>query len=178
MRSTAHPVFWLQPADPTIFTVSNFPVFTADISNSAWYGFPYLTDVGAVKIAKHSNEMEMHPDLSDRQITDIEVQEIGKFVASAFPVFSDAPLVFTRRCLYIDTLDGHFWIDNHPEIKGLSVSSGGSGHGLKMAPLLGVMTGDAVEGKTHLLSERFRWRHLSDVTLQKEQARYITNRKL
>lgn len=59
------------------------------------------------------------------------------FVQMTFPALVNAPLVFTRRCLYTDTLDGHFWIDNHPEIKGLSVGSGGSGHGMKMAPLLG-----------------------------------------
>ena len=88
------------------------------------------------------------------------------------------PLVYTRRCLYTDTLDGHFWMDNHPEIKGLSVSTGGSGHGFKMAPILGEMTAGVVEGKTHQFSERYRWRHLTDDTLQVMEARHVLERKL
>ena len=100
------------------------------------------------------------------------------FVKQTFPELYDAPLVFTRRCLYIDTLDGHFWIDRHPKIEGLSVSSGGSGHGLKMAPLLGEMAADIVEGKSHEFSKRYRWRHLTADTSQVEEARYVIDRKL
>ncbi len=79
--------------------------------------------------------------------------------------------MYTRRCLYTDTLDGHFWIDNHPEIQGLSVSSGGSGHGFKMAPLLGEIAADVVEGKSNQFCQRFRWRHLTPDTVQVEEAR-------
>ena len=96
----------------------------------------------------------------------------------AFPTLADAPLVYTRRCLYTDTLDGHFWIDQHPEIKGLSVSSGGSGHGMKMAPILGEMTADIAEGKTHQFSKRYRWRHLTAETVQVEEARFVVGRKI
>lgn len=178
MKATGHPVFWLKPSDPTPFTPPNFSVFTADISNSGWYGFPYLPHLGVVKIAKHTNGIEIHPDKDDRQIRDEEVKDMREFLKMTFPSLVDAPLVFTRRCLYNDTLDGHFWIDKHPEIKGLSVSSGGSGHGLKMAPVLGEMTADVIEGKTHEFSERYRWRNLTQETLQAEEARYVMNRKM
>jgi len=178
MKATGHPVFWLKPNDPKLFMPPRFAVFTADISNSGWYGFPFLKKYGVVKIAKHTNGIEVHPDKDDRQIMEEEVKDMRNFIAMTFPSLLDAPLVFTRRCLYTDTLDGHFWIDNHPQIKGLSVSSGGSGHGLKMAPVLGEMTADVVEGKTHQFSKRYRWRHLSKETLQVEEARYIADRKL
>ncbi|MGB5818613.1 MAG: FAD-dependent oxidoreductase [Saonia sp.] len=178
MKSTGHPVFWLRPQRPDNFIPPRFSVFTADISNSGWYGFPFLKKQGIVKIAKHSNGKPVHPERDDRQITDVEVKDMRSFLKMTFPELVDAPLVFTRRCLYIDTLDGHFWIDNHPEIKGLSVSTGGSGHGLKMAPILGAMTADVIEGKSHQFSERYRWRHLSADTSQVEEARYVINRKL
>ena len=178
IKATGHPVFWLKPVDPKLFSPPNFSVFTADISNSGWYGFPYLPHLGVVKIAKHTNGIEVHPEKDDRQIMEEEVKDMRNFIALTFPALLNAPLVFTRRCLYTYTLDGHFWIDKHPEIKGLSVSSGGSGHGLKMAPLLGEMTADVVEGKVHQFSKRYRWRHLSEETLQVEEARYITNRTL
>ncbi|PRX54927.1 NAD(P)/FAD-dependent oxidoreductase [Flagellimonas meridianipacifica] len=178
MRSTGHPVFWLKPKNPDNFVPPRFSVFTADISNSGWYGFPFLEKWGIVKIAKHSNGVGIHPDNDDRQITDDEVKDMRSFVKQTFPELWDAPLVFTRRCLYIDTLDGHFWIDRHPEIQGLSVSSGGSGHGLKMAPILGAMVADIIEGKSHEFSKRYRWRHLTADTSQVEEARYVIDRKL
>jgi len=178
MKSTGHPVFWLKPKNPNLFTHPLFSVFTADISNTGWYGFPFSSKYGIVKIAKHSNGIFVNPEKDDRQIEDFEVEEMRNFLRMTFPQLFDAPLVFTRRCLYIDTLDGHFWIDNHPEIKGLSVTTGGSGHGMKMAPLLGEMAADVVEGKSHQFSKRYRWRHLADDTSQVEEARHVVNRKL
>ncbi len=178
MKSTGHPVFWLKPNDPALFKPSHLPVFTADISNTGWYGFPFLSKKGVVKIAKHTNGVSIHPDKDDRQITDVEVNDMRAFVKSSFQALVSAPLVYTRRCLYTDTLDGHFWIDHHPEVKGLSVSSGGSGHGMKMAPVLGEMTADMAEGKTHMFSERYKWRHLTSETTQVEEARFVVGRKI
>ena len=40
MRATGHPVFHLAPADPELFAAPGFVVFTADVANSGWYGFP------------------------------------------------------------------------------------------------------------------------------------------
>ena len=178
MKSTGHPVFWLRPNDPSLFKAPHLPVFTADISNTGWYGFPFVDKSGIVKIAQHTNGMPIHPYWDDRQITNEEVADMRAFVESSFPSLTNAPLVYSRRCLYTDTLDGHFWIDHHPEIKGLSVSSGGSGHGMKMAPILGEMTADMAEGKTHMFSERYRWRHLTEETNQVEEARFVVGRKI
>ena len=100
MKATGHPVFWLKPVDPKLFTPPNFSVFAADISNSGWYGFPYLPHLGVVKIAKHTNGIEIHPEKEDRQIRDEEVRDMRNFIAMTFPTLLNAPLVFTRRCLY------------------------------------------------------------------------------
>lgn len=178
MKPTGHPVFWLRPQDPKPFMAPQLAVFTADISNTGWYGFPYVPQQGVVKVAKHTSGIVIHPDQGDRYVTDAEVAEMRSFVEMALPDLVNAPLVYTRRCLYTDTLDGHFWIDHHPEIKGLSVSSGGSGHGLKMGPIIGEMTADMAEGKTHQFSKRYRWRHLTADTLQVEEARHIVDRRL
>ncbi|MEM9544531.1 MAG: FAD-dependent oxidoreductase [Bacteroidota bacterium] len=178
MKPTGHPVFWLKPNDPSPFKASQLPVFTADISNTGWYGFPFTEKQGVVKIAKHTNGVPIHPDQDDRQVTDEEVKDMRAFVHSSMPALATAPLVYTRRCLYTDTLDGHFWIDHHPEVIGLSVSSGGSGHGMKMAPILGEITADMVEGAKHKFSNRFLWRHLTPETNQVEEARFVVGRKI
>ena len=62
MKSTGHPVFWLRPTIPANFTPPQLSVFTADISNSGWYGFPITSPYGVVKVAKHTNAVEVHPD--------------------------------------------------------------------------------------------------------------------
>ena len=61
MTVTGHPVFWLRPEDPERFSVPRLSVFTADISNSGWYGFPFLPDQGIVKVARHSTGEVLHP---------------------------------------------------------------------------------------------------------------------
>lgn len=178
IKATGHPIFWLKPKDPTLFQAPQLSVFTADIANTGWYGFPFHPKQGVVKLAKHTDGLVLHPDQDDRQIRDAEVADMRKFVKHSFPQLADAALVYTRRCLYTDTLDGHFWIDQHPEIKGLSVSTGGSGHGMKMGPIIGEMTADMAEGKEHLLGGRYKWRHLTVETPQVEEARFVEGRKI
>lgn len=177
MKVTGHPIFWLKPQDPKLFTYPQLGVFTADISNTGWYGFPFLPKHGIIKVAKHTDGLLLHPDRDDRRVTDAEIDDLRTFLRETFPTLAQAPLVYTRRCLYTDTLDGHFWIDRHPEIEGLSVSSGGSGHAMKMAPVLGEMTADRLEGRANPFSERYRWRHLSAETVQVEEARHVAGRK-
>lgn len=178
MKATGHPVFHFSPQHKMAFSSENLPVFTADISNTGWYGFPVHPKEGVVKMARHTNGLNLHPTRDDRRVGDKEVNDFKNFLSSAFPIAKDDPIVFTRRCLYTDTLDGDFWIDQHPEIQGLSVASGGSGHGMKMGPVLGPLIADMAEGKAHPWLERFRWRSLSKDTIQKEEARFVVGGKL
>ena len=173
MKCTGHPVFWLKPSDSEPFKVPNLPVFMADIAKSGWYGFPFLPKHGIVKVAKHTKGIVVHPEEDDRYVEADEIADMRSFLSDSFPMLARAPLVYTRRCLYTDTLDGHFWIDNHPEIKGLTVSSGGSGHGMKMGPVIGEMTADVAEGGSHQYSNRYNWRVLSADTIQSEEARFV-----
>lgn len=172
MRASGHPVFWLKPADPGRFSLPHLTVFAADIANSGWYGFPLHPKYGVVKVARHADGKPVHPDRDDRQVSEDEIGEMRVFLRESFPKLADAALVYTRRCLYTDTLDGHFWIDRHPEIAGLTVATGGSGHAFKMGPILGKMIADRIEGNRHEFSERYLWRYLSEHTVQEEAARH------
>lgn len=172
MKSSGHPVFHLQPHAPAGMRPPEMVVFTADISRTGWYGFPFHPREGVVKIANHGVGRPVHPVRDERTIDQNDIQDLRRFLVSTFPDLVDAPVVYTRRCLYCDTLDGHFWIDRHPEIRGLSVAAGGSGHGFKFAPILGDLIADAVEGRANVWLERFRWRHLSAATEGEEAARH------
>lgn len=172
MRATGHPVFHLKPANPANFTPPQFTVFTADITNTGWYGFPLHPREGVVKIANHGVGQRLHPENDPRVVTDDDVQHLRQMLAYSFPELLDAPITYTRRCLYCDTLDEHLWIDRHPERSGLIVAAGGSGHGFKFAPVLGDLIADAVEAKPNPALHKFRWRDLGADTTGEEAARY------
>ena len=170
-RATGQPVFHLKPRQPELFAPERFPVFGADISTTGYYGFP-LSREGVVKIANHGPGREMSPESSKRAVTPQEEQNLREFLSSTFPALADAPVVYTRICLYCDTNDGHFWIAPDPERRGLIVATGDSGHGFKFAPVLGEIIADAVEGKSNPLLQKFRWRPEIHAGAQKEAARF------
>jgi glycine/D-amino acid oxidase-like deaminating enzyme len=155
LRSVGQPVFHLAPADAAPYAAARFPVFGADISRTGWYGFP-ATPAGVVKIANHGVGREMHPEAAERQVTPGETQALRAFLRATFPALADAPIAATRVCVYGDSVDEHFLIARHPDVEGLVVAAGGSGHGFKFAPLLGDWIADAVEGDA--APAKFRWR--------------------
>jgi glycine/D-amino acid oxidase-like deaminating enzyme len=169
-RATGHPVFHLKPPDPDLFLPERFPFFGADIATTGYYGFPL--NQGVVKIANHGPGREMSPDSSERAVTRDEEKAMRAFVRSTIPALADAPIVYTRICMYCDTHDGHFWIARDPDRPGLVIATGDSGHGFKFAPVLGEIIADAVEGKTNRWLEKFRWRSKMQPGKEKEAARF------
>jgi len=158
LRSTGHPVFHLAPKDPEAFRPERFPVFCADIQSTGYYGFPLHPVSGVLKIARHGLGRPMHPESPERSVTAEETRDLRAFLTETFPRLQDAPIAYTRICLYCDSRDGHFWIARDPERPGLVVAAGDSGHAFKFAPVLGSIIADVVEGRSHPLQERFRWR--------------------
>src|SRR5436305_15328582 len=80
---------------------------------------------------------EMSPDSSERVVTPEEEENLRVFLKSTIPSLADAPIVYTRICMYCDTNDGDFWIASDPERPNLVISTGDGGHGFKFAPVLG-----------------------------------------
>lgn len=174
MQATGHPIFHLRPSDSALFTPPNFVVFTADTARTGWYGFPLLRG-GIVKVGNHGVGLPLHPEHDERAVYEEDCAQLRGFLASTFPALLEADIVYTRRCLYNDTLDEHFWIDRHPGKEGLSVAAGGSGHGFKFAPVLGGLIADVVENKTNDWAQKFRWRNLAADTQGQEASRFHGN---
>lgn len=174
IRATGHPVLHFRPRDPALFTLERFPVFTADIARTGLYGFPANRD-GVVKVALHDRGVEIDPD-APREVTAAQEARLRELLADALPALADAEVAYRRLCLYADTQDEDFWIARDPARAGLTVASGGSGHGFKFAPVLGALIADAVEGRDHPLATKFRWR--PDVRLRRgaEAARHHEDR--
>jgi glycine/D-amino acid oxidase-like deaminating enzyme len=156
-RASGQPVFHLKPAQPDLFAPDRFPVFGADITTTGYYGFPLNRD-GIAKIANHGPGREMSPDSPRRAVTAEDEGNLRKFLSWAFPALAEAPIVYTRVCMYCETHDGNFWIAPDPEREGLVIAAGDCGHGFKFAPVLGEIIADAVDEKPNPLLEKFRWR--------------------
>ena len=156
-RATGQPIFHLKPPRPDLFAPERFPVFGADITTTGYYGFPLNRD-GVVKIANHGRGREMSPESPQRAVTSGEEENLREFLSWAFPELADAPIVYTRLCMYCETHDGNFWIAPDPGREGLVIAAGDCGHGFKFAPMLGKIIADAVEEKPNPILEKFRWR--------------------
>jgi len=156
-RTSGQPVFHLKPRQPELFSPERFPVFGADITMTGYYGFPINRD-GVLKIANHGHGREMSPESTERAVTPEDEKNLGEFLATTFPALADAPIVYSRVCMYCDTHDGHFWIAPDPEREGLVIAGGDCGHGFKFAPVLGEIIADAVEQKPNPILQKFRWR--------------------
>jgi glycine/D-amino acid oxidase-like deaminating enzyme len=170
LRATGHPVFHLRPRDPSPFVAERFPVFTADIARTGYYGFP-VNRGGVVKIGHHGPGVSVDPD-APRSVSEAHLAGLRAFLTDTFPVLLDAEVVHTRLCLYADSQDGDFWIARDPGRPGLIVASGDSGHGFKFAPVLGELIADAVEAQPNPLLERFRWRPALRLAQGREAARF------
>ncbi|MBX3046171.1 MAG: FAD-dependent oxidoreductase [Anaerolineales bacterium] len=169
--STAQPVmhFQVPAAELARYQPPLFPVWTADVGKTGWYGFPAQAD-GTLKLANHGPGWPMDPTLPRFMPEGTEAM-FRKFFAESLPGLKDAPRTFERLCFYSDTFDGDFWIDQDPERPGLVVSAGGSGHAFKFTPLIGKVTADVVEGKPNKYAHRFAWRERGEVTA--EEARFV-----
>ena len=143
----------------------------ADSARTGWYGFPLLRE-GIVKVARHGVGVRLHPEHDERVVHEEDFAQLRIFLEDTFPALLDAEITYTRRCLYTDTLDEHFWIDRHPEKEGLSVATGGSGHGFKFGPVFGELIADVVEGKPNDWAAKFRWRVLDPETQGVEASRF------
>jgi len=170
LRATGHPVFHLKPDTPDLFLPERFPFFGADISTTGYYGFPL--NQGVVKIANHGPGREMSPDSPKRVVTTEDENDLREFLRSTIPALAEAPIVYTRVCMYCDTNDGDFWIAPDPERLNLVIATGDCGHGFKFAPVLGEIAADAIEGKPNPLLQKFRWRPEVKSGETKEAARF------
>ncbi len=166
LRRHYHPVWYLRPSRPELFRAERFPAFTADISNTGYYGFPLHPVHAVVKVGHHGRPVE--PAGPDAELTPPAgaSEALRGFLSDALPPLADAEIVHSTLCPYSDTADEHFWIGRSPDITGLTVAAGGSGHAFKFAPLLGEWIADTVEhGKIrddeHDVAALWRWRSLA-----------------
>ncbi|MGH9901389.1 MAG: FAD-dependent oxidoreductase, partial [Pyrinomonadaceae bacterium] len=105
------------------------------------YGIPDLESRG-FKIAIDRHGPAFDPDSGERVVTGEGLADVRQYVARRLPALRDAPVVETRVCQYENTSNGDFLIDCHPAFSNVWIVGGGSGHGFKHGPALGLHVAD------------------------------------
>jgi monomeric sarcosine oxidase len=109
------------------------------------YGFPKDGVVPGIKMASHLLGASLDPDRQERIPDPAITQEMQAYARRRFPDVSGA-VNLEVACLYTLTPDEHFILDQVPELPGVYLVSGCSGHGFKFTVLLGEIAARAVTG--------------------------------
>lgn len=143
---------WFQPREPKLFERGSFPCwFIESDSPYGHYGFPLQAEQPGLKIALHRPGEPIDPDQLPAVQSAPDPSEIDALRATlaTFLPGGAGPLLETRSCLYTNSVDGHFIVDQHPEVPAVTLACGFSGHGFKFATVMGEILADLAEaGKT------------------------------
>jgi sarcosine oxidase len=142
---------WLWPQSPSAFSLANFPVWGVEQPDgSLAYGFPMMSDLPGLKLARHGQGSVTDPDTVSRDCTPADREEVLGITRHYLPG-ATGPLLASRICLYTNSPDGHFIVDRHPASPRATIACGFSGHGFKFASEMGEILADlATTGTTPL----------------------------
>jgi sarcosine oxidase len=134
--------FYGTPPGDERFTYPNFPTWAVDNA----YGFPSIEGKG-FKVVPTFERVIVDPDTQEHTLTADELRRGRELVTKWFPALARQPLVESKVCQREDSVDEHFIVDQHPELKNVWLVGGGSGHGYKHGIMLGDYVANRVVGK-------------------------------
>jgi sarcosine oxidase len=136
-------------ADARQLAPQSFPVFILDCpENGNFYGIPEQAQ-HRFKVGKFHHRCEVvDPDSIERQIADEDVAVLtglGRYLAQPM----GAPLA-CKTCMFVNSPDEHFIVDQLPEHRHVVVAAGFSGHGYKFCAAIGEILADLATAGTTL----------------------------
>lgn len=149
---------WVWPRVPERFALGRFPCWAIEDDapgfQGIYYGFPLMTgaamEAPGLKVAHHAPGPATHPDALDRATTAADEGDFRPALSKYLPD-ADGPLLSMRVCMYTMSPDQHFVIDRHPAHERVTIGCGFSGHGFKLAPVMGEALADlALHGRSEL----------------------------
>jgi monomeric sarcosine oxidase len=148
-------VAYFAPQNLQKYSHTDMPIFITHLRKTYgdWvYGIPSINDSG-LKVAFHGGQRVNDVAHINYEPTDETIEGIRRYIRRYMPE-ADAPLLFTRICLYTMTPDEDFVLDVHPNHPNIIIGSICSGHGFKFSTLMGSIIADlAIDNKTsHNLS--------------------------
>ncbi|KAL9982142.1 hypothetical protein ACROYT_G010951 [Oculina patagonica] len=128
--------------EPHLYSSEKFPGFIFctpfGIRDMHVYGFPVFEYPGLIKVCPHRGVEIPDPDCRDAptEQSDVNIEITAKVIKTHFPGVKPEPSI-VETCIYSVTPDHLFVLDRHPEFQNIIIGAGFSGHGFKMAPVVG-----------------------------------------
>lgn len=153
---TRQEIFFLgPPAGSDGFRPPKMPVWLHHSHPDIPYSLPDIEGRG-FKLAFDSHGPAFDPDNGARVVGQESVAHLRTFLGRHIPELARAPIVETRVCQYENTSNGDFLIDRHPDMENVWLVGGGSGHGFKHGPAVGVyVTGLLINSPRTAAEPRF-----------------------
>jgi sarcosine oxidase len=141
-------LLWTQPLRPELFRLTNFPIFNLEAPEGRFYGFP-IYQVPGFKIGRyHHRGEQVDPDRMNRHCDRDDEEMLRAGIRQYFPD-ADGPTMGMKTCLFTNSPDEHFILDQHPDFPRITLAAGFSGHGFKFCSVIGeIMAELALEGGT------------------------------
>jgi sarcosine oxidase len=130
---------WFSPAKTAL------PAFIHYAGGRTHYAIPTAE---SLKVCRHHGGEPTAPDALDRELRERDVSDVREYMRAHLPSCDAAP-VRSRVCMYTNTPDEHFLVGRAPWNDDVVLLGGFSGHGYKMASVMGEIAADLVtEGET------------------------------
>ncbi|XP_067866509.1 peroxisomal sarcosine oxidase [Heterodontus francisci] len=141
--------YWKENVPGTYGISKGFPCFVkiSDSTQHHIYGLPSNEYPGLVKVCYHSGS-DVDPDERDIlfQQPSQDVNLLSNYLSKEFPGLDPKPAI-VEYCMYTVTPDQDFILDHHPEHNNIIIGAGFSGHGFKLAPVVGKVLCELSIGK-------------------------------
>lgn len=146
-------LIWLETKKPEWFTPDRFPVWNGLVEEGRYYGFPEFNPSGNTPGMKygrwHHRDEICDPDTVDRNVYVEDEALLRIFGERYFPDGAGKTLNM-KACMFTNTADEHWILETLTDTPQISVAAGFSGHGFKMASVIGEIMADlAQHGQTH-----------------------------
>lgn len=100
--------------------------------------------VGSISPEEETHDIVPDPDIFNQKVEFDTLASFAERVAMRYPIMETGHLFNNYASLYDITPDWHHIIDQIPDIDGLYICAGTSGHGFKLAPAVGEMVAKLV----------------------------------
>ena len=141
-------LIWLAPKQPAWFGLDRFPVWNAQVEEGRYYGLPEYNPSGetpGMKLGRYHHRDEIcDPDTVDRELYAEDEALLRSFAERYFPDGAGETLDMVV-CMFTNTPDEHFVLDTLPGAPQVSLAAGFSGHGFKMASVVGEVMADLAQ---------------------------------
>ena len=141
-------LIWLEPKRPEWFQLESFPVWNAQVDEGRFYGLPEYNPSGTtpgMKLGRYRHLDETcDPDTVDRTPNERDEAILRAFAERYFPDGAGATADMVV-CMFTNTPDEHFVLDTLPGAPQVSLAAGFSGHGFKMASVIGEIMADLAQ---------------------------------